>query len=356
MKILSNTPFDITEYCGNLIVTYLSDDKNAVQPLLEFLQKNGYEYIENEVGLHTIIKNAYLSNIQQELSSCGCYLLYLSPSLDLPENRVLRNSVFYQVGFLEARRQQIVVPYMDPDKKIDLSKTPLQAADVIDSTQDVLEMLGPGDDRFRSVIMQNNLYADEDLNILTRDRIEYRRLILTLDIYKNDFKNAYDTFRSRTNDLSMTEQEFFNALQYHMTCGVRVLSFGTEDKLTTHLSPYANEQKCLDTVDFPTNFVCSHMYKEDSNLGEDILGTYTLEFIIPIHKLLGVNFKPFIRAEKPLETDILQMLFATDFTQEHDVQTNGDGIYFSLCFPNATPSPFNSALNIGTVADYLYPQ
>lgn len=356
MKAISNTPFDITEYCGNLIVTYLSDDKEAVQPLLVFLQQNGYEYVENEVGLHTIIKSAYLSNIQAQLHTCGCYLLYLTPSLDLPENRVLRNSIFYQVGFLEARRPQLVVPYMEPGRRIDLSKSPLQSADVIDSTDDVLAMLGPGDDRFRSVIMQNNLYADDELNILTRNRIEFRRLIVTVDIYQKDFQKAYDTFRSRTHDLGMTEQEFFNALQYHMTCGIRLLSFGTEDKLTTHLSPYANEQYCLNTIDFPTNFSCSHTYKEDPDKGDDILGTYTLEFIIPIHKLLGVNFKPFLRAERPLDTEILQMLFASSLTEEHDAVINGNALYFSLCLADAEPFPFDSSLNIGTIGDHLFPQ
>ncbi len=357
MKLLSNTPFDITEYCGNLIVTYLSDDKAAVQPLLQFLQNNGYEYIENEIGLHTIIKSAYLTNIQPQLDTCGCYILFVSENLNLPENRVLRNSIFYQVGFLEARRQQIVVPYLKDDAAQSvLASTPIQTASAIRSTEGILLALGPDDDRFRSVIIQNTFYADNELNILTRDRIEYRRAIVSMDITETDFRNAYDKFRSRTNDLSMTEQEFFNALQYHMSCGARILSFGTEDKLTTHLYPYTNEQKCLNTIDFPTNFSCSHVYKDDREKLDDLKGNYILEYILPIHKLLGVNFKLFIQAENSMNVDILQMLFASNFSEENDVKIVGNRLYFSLALPNAEPFDFDRGLNIGQLADYLYPQ
>ena len=70
MKLVSNTPVDITEYCGNLMVTYLSEDKSMAQPVLTALRENGYEYIENEIGMQTILKNGYLSGTQQLLNSC----------------------------------------------------------------------------------------------------------------------------------------------------------------------------------------------------------------------------------------------------------------------------------------------
>lgn len=356
MKLLDNTPFDITEYCGNLIVTYLSDDKQKVQPLLTFLNQNGYEYIENEVGLHTIIKSAYLTNTQAELNTCGCYILYLTDSFNLPENRVLKNNVLYQVGFLEARREQIVVPYIEPDTHVDLSKSPMQQANIIRSTGEVLDMLRSGGDRFRSVIMQNAFYADPQLNHLTRDRIEYRRMLIRLDITKKDFKAAFAKYRSLTNELNMTEQEFINTLRDNMFCGARILSFGTEDRLTTHLSPYIDELKCIDTIDFPTNFTCSHLYKESSEKKGDLMGTYLLEVILPIHKLLGVNFKTFLRAKAPMDVNILRLLFASNFSKHHDACINGNALYFSLNFPNAEPFPFNQGLNIGKLADYLYPQ
>jgi len=357
MKLVSNTPVDITEYCGNLIITYLSEDKKEVQTLLDTLKKNGYEYIENEVGLQTVVKSAYLTNMQDQLNICGCYILYVSENLQKPENRVLRNSILYQIGYLEARRSHSVLLYVQEGiPKNAMANTPIHNASGGSKPESILTALGPSDERFRTVIMQNTFYADEKLNILTRDRIEYRRMIVSMDITDEDFKTAYDQFRSLTNDLSMTEQEFINALQYNMTCGARLLSFGTENKLTTHLYPYTAEQKCRDTIDFPTNFACSHVYKYDKDKRDNIKGTYTLEYILPIHKLLGVNFKLFIRATNDMNIKILQALFLSNFKEKNDAHINGNTLYFSLDFPNAEEFPFNHDLNIGNLADYLYPQ
>lgn len=355
MKLLDNVPFDITEYCGNLIVTYLSDDKESVQHLLTFLNQNGYEYVENEVGLHTVLKSAYLSGMQDHLNTCGCYILYLTDSFNAQENRVLKNNILYQIGFLEARREQIIVPYVEQGANIDLSKSPLQQANIIRSTSEVLDMLKGSGDRFRSVIMQNSFYADSKLNHLTKDRIEYRRMLIELDINKKDFKNAFAKYRAMVNELNMTEKEFVNALRDNLSCGARLLSFGTQERITTHLSPYLEEMRCVNTLDFPVSFSCAHIYKEDNGKG-DRKATYTLEVILPIHKLLGVNFKPFMRAKAPLNTEVLKLLFASNFSKKNDAVVNGNTLYFSLDFPNAEPFDFDPALNIGKIADYLYPQ
>ena len=112
MKLIENASFDITEYCGHLIVTYLSDDKLAVRELLEVLDKAGYEYIDNEVGLHTVLKNSYTANIESLLDDCGCYILYVSKHFEDKKNRALRNNIWYQIGRLEIKKSQIVVPFV----------------------------------------------------------------------------------------------------------------------------------------------------------------------------------------------------------------------------------------------------
>ena len=355
MKLESNTLVDIAEYCGSLIVTYLSDDKEDVRPLLDVLKEKGYEYIENEVGLHTIIKNAYLPNIQNHLRTCGRYVLFLSNHFKLPENRILRNNIFYQVGYLVARRQNVIVPYSnDPDATFALDGTPVHSSSVMRTVDKVLESLGSNSERYRTEILQNNFYEDQQMNLFTQDRIEHRRLVVSFDITEADFDAAYKKHLARKHQ--GTKQEFLNTLQYSMTCGGRILSFGTADKLTAHLFPYANEQTCKDTIDFPTTFACSHTFREDHERGDNLWGTYTIEYILPIHKLLGVNFKLFIEADTVTTRDILKILFASNFAEKHDLHENGNRLYFSLAFPNAKEFPFNHALNIGRVADYLYPR
>lgn len=367
MKLVSNTPCDITEYCGNLIVTYLSDDKKDVQPLLNSLKESGYEYIENEVGLETIIKGSYLSDKHDQLRICGRYILFVTENLQKPENRVLRNCIFYQIGYLTAKRPHSIILYAKNEGlKNAMAGTPhlkdLSANWVTESVKNNLASMNASQSaqQFSSVVMQNKFYTDDTLNRLTKDRIEYRRLVVTMDITEEDFKAAYDLYRSITTDLSLSEPEFINKIQSDMSCGARILSFGTENKLTTHLFPYAAEQVCKDTEDFPTNFSCAHVFRHDKDKRDDLKAMYTLEYILPIHKLLGVNFKLFIRAEKDEEREmyieVLEALFRSNFKEKNDKHTRGNTLFFSLDFPNAEPFPFNHGLDIGDVADYLYPQ
>ena len=77
---------------------------------------------------------------------------------------------------------------------------------------------------------------------------------------------------------------------------------------------------------------------------------------MPIHNLLGVNFKTFIKAKSPLNTDVLKTLFASNFSKQNDIVVNGNAMYFSLNFSHAEPFEFDSSLKIGKIADYLYPQ
>ena len=361
MKLVESTPFDISEYCGNLIVTFLSEDSVGVQELFDFLDKNGYEYIKNEIGFHTLMKSSYLSGIEKLLESCGCYILYLTNNFAKKKNRVLRNNIFYQIGYLEARKEQIIVPFIEKGTKVKslkLSETPIQQQNTLTKTSELHNTLRGTDERFRSIIMQNSFYENPTLNHLTKDRIEYRRLHVSLNITKENLEKAIAKYCSIVGDFSIKEDDFVNVLRHNLTCGAKIISFGAKSRMTTHLSPYEEEMHCINTYDFPTNFTCSHRYKKynDENDASDLAAKYKLEIILPIHKLLGVNFKSFVKAKAPLTADVLEILFASNFTSNHDAFKSGNAIYFSLNFPNSEPFEFDHSLNIGSVADYLYPQ
>ncbi len=352
VRLLKNDPFDITEYCGHLIVTYLSEDKEQIRDVLEGLDRIGYEYIENEVGMHTVLKSSYISDTRELLDNCGCYLLFLSKHFDDKRNRALRNNIWYQVGVLESRRSEIVVPFMLHNAHVDLSKSPLQQANTISRMEEIVDMFH---DKFKSTLARNEFYADPALNSYTKDRVDYRRMLISLNITPEDFEAAMSRYRALTNDYRLDEAGFITALRDKLSCGVRLLSFGAESRLTTHLSPYREEIQTLDTLDFPINFTCQHLYKgnpEDPALKAE----YHVELILPIHRLLGVNFKAFLRAEAPLTVEILQMLFASNFTKKSDVCRLDNKLYFSMNFPNAEPYRLKKSLQIGIKADYLFPQ
>ena len=162
--------------------------------------------------------------------------------------------------------------------------------------------------------------------------------------------------RRKTGERGSDDKVFINVLRDNLTCGARVISFGTKSRMTTHLSPYANEMECINTEDFPKNFTCSHLYKALDEKKGNLKAKYKLEIKLPIHNLLGVNFKSFIKAKSPLDAEILKTLFDSSFTKQNDLHVSGNTLYFSLDFPNAEAFEFDRTLDIGNVADYLYPQ
>ena len=139
MEIISKKEFDITEYCGNLIVTYLSEDKSYAAEVKALLDSKGYAYFDNEVGIHTVLKNSYVDDIEEKLAECGCYLLLVSKNFNEErkrlfgnkKNRSLKNHIWYQVGILNGRRMDIVAPVAIGQGSINLNGTPLLQSNII---------------------------------------------------------------------------------------------------------------------------------------------------------------------------------------------------------------------------------
>lgn len=359
MTLLENMPFDITKYCGNLIVTYLSDDKEKVSGLLKWLDESGYEYIENEVGLHSVLQSSYLVNMQNYLDDCGGFVLYVTDSFDDEKNQEFRNIIWYQIGYLECRQTELVIPFLAPGAKTDLSKTPIQRSNVITTLEEIDKTFS--DKKGHVSVARNNFYEDAGLNVFTKDRIEYRRLLVSLDITEEDYTNALLLFCQKNGIVCSSagarekaEHKFINALRDYVSCGARVLSFGTIERLNTQLAPYADEMKTINMMDFPVDFSCSHMYRKAGE-DEERKAEYLLEIILPIHRLLGVNFKMFVRGANKMGADVLKALFASNFTEANDVVIHNNAIYFSQDFQGAQPFAVDPELGLGSIADYLYP-
>ena len=97
MKLLQNEPFDINEYCGQMVLTYFAEDAAIADGLYATLSTAGYSCARNELSFHKVIKNAYVASVDELLKTCGCYLLVVSENFDKPEYRALRNHVWYRL-------------------------------------------------------------------------------------------------------------------------------------------------------------------------------------------------------------------------------------------------------------------
>ena len=62
MKILSNEPCDISDYCGNIIVSYIKEDEKEAKEIIKWLESRGYDYEDNEITPINLF-NGYTLNI-----------------------------------------------------------------------------------------------------------------------------------------------------------------------------------------------------------------------------------------------------------------------------------------------------
>lgn len=353
MRLVSNAPFDVTEYCGHLIITYLSEDKDEVAGFLDELRCKGYHYVENAIDLHTILNTTRVADMEENLEDCGCYVLCLTSRFQVPSRRALRNHIWYQIGLLEARHPGSVVPYKAPKTpNIDLSGEPLQRPHIIDEVGDLEKIF---DGRFHSTLAKCDFYEDPELNRTVRRRLGYTKMEVALEITQTAFDAALEELNSRGAEYN--KEDFLRILRDNLTCGARLIGFGSEERLNTHLLPYRAEMHTVTDMDYPVNFSCKHVFKPEKEKGE-LLGEYWLEIILPIHRLLGVNFKCYIQGNQNLSHEVLEKLFAPNFPPKNDLKIadTGDKLYFSLDFPNRESFKVPKELGIGNQADYLFPQ
>ena len=351
MELLQNEPFNINEYCGTTVLTYFSEDVKLADALFASLSVAGYNCVRNELSFHRVIKNAYIAEVNEMLSTCGCYLLLIGECFDDPKNRTLRNHLWYQVGKLQAIRREIVIPYAPAGTPADFAQSPLGRCNVLQTEGDLLRTLA---NNFRNTLSKNEFFEENELNRYVGKRLDYRKMIIRFDITRDDFEAAMEEYAEETGEGMMTEEGFEAVLRDGVECAAKLLSFGSENILNAQLMPYRNEMSPT-PVDYPETFTCNRLYSR--NRAEDaVFAVYTFELVLPIHRLFGVNFKPFLRPRGGLTPEILEILFASNFVPGTDPHISRDRLYFSLNFPHAKAFAFDPALDIGKSADYLFPQ
>lgn len=351
MELLQNEPFNINEYCGPTVLSYFPEDEDKANELFAKLSHIGYNCVRNVISFHRVIKNSYIAEMNEMLSTCGCYILILSESFDAPRYRTLRNHLWYQVGHLQAIRREVVIPYAYAGTPADFPLSPLGRCNVLQNEADLLRTLS---NNFRNTLSKNDFFAEASLNQYAGKRLDYRKMVIRFDITKEDFEEALEEYAEETGEGYISEEAFETVLRDGIDCAAKLLSFGSENILNAQLMPYRSEMSPT-PIDYPQNFICNRLYSRKRE-SDTLYAEYMFELILPIHRLFGVNFKPFLRPHGELTPDILKILFASNFVDGTDPHISGDRLYFSLNFPHAKAFNFDHSLDIGTAADYLFPQ
>ena len=378
MELLSNSTFDIKEYCGNIVLLYTEDSAEYIAGLRELLDYTGYAYLCQPIGKYTVERRNFVEEADRMLNGCACLIPVLSKSLLLPENQLFRSLYWYSVGYMRANFHESIVPLCFGGEKIDLAGTPLQGIDIIYDNETLMQTLS---DKFSSRILRYNYYENRTVNLYASRRIFYRCLHMRFKIYESSFQNAKQCYKEYTSH-RISDSDFDDYIAENLVCGARVISFGMEKNLDATLVPYRDEVHPYVT-DYPRTITGKKIYSlltEENRNKTGVRAEFSVDVLLPVHRLLGTHFKcyfSFREAECPV-TFLLALLesdftgseaedFCGDIPEDNDywysvypkgvyIDEKLDRFYFSSGLTNINEIIPDESAGVGDSIDYIYPQ
>jgi len=271
--------------------------------------------------------------------------------LDEERNRALRNHIWYQIGHMQSQDKDVIVPICLDDSKVSLGSTPLQEYNIVRGVEETMMTVTK---KFRHAATKSSFFDDIETNRYVNLRLDYRKLVIKLDITEESFADAKEEYCDILGEGDIEDSEFEKVLRNDVSMACKLISFGSEQRLTAQLMPYRSEM-FFPATEYPRSFSCKKLYVNKRGFGE-VVGEYLFELVLPVHRLFGVNFKACVKGQGSVEASVLERLFAPNFEEKHDPHTHENAVYFSLAFPKAKHYDIDPSLNIGSEGDYLFPQ
>lgn len=378
MKLLSDSKFDIRQFYGNLVFLYPENHKELVNPLLERLDLSGHVYYCRAVGPSLLLKGDAFDEIVSLLDRCVCLVPVMNGELFEKEHTVSRSMFWYFIGYMRAKSQESVVPYLPADHP-DLKGSPLQGIDIMFDADTFMEKIPV---KFASKLLRCNYYENKTTNFYAARRIAFHCLSLHFLVYEGAFQNARNYYNECTG-MNRSNSEFDSYLEKTLICGCRVVSFGTESKLEPQMTVYRDEVHPY-VSDYPKALMGKRMYRrmsEEDRERTGIRAELMMDVLVPVHKLLGAYIKCYLTCPDPdCPVFMLLALMEPDFAEgrisEFDsdqfddplywkeiypdglyIDTDTERMYFSLNFKrDEPPLPADEALHVGETLDYIFPQ
>lgn len=373
MELISHNKFDLSKYCGHVVLLYVDSMESKVAKLKEALETAGFVYYSYPVS---ITGKNITYNASEIFDNCACLICVFSEDFFKEENVFSKNQFFYNIGYVSGLNGNSILPYcLEKSQNVSLEGTPIQKLDFITSTESLLETLNL---RFSNKLLRYNFYSNYTVNKYATSRIFYRCLHLKFKIYSIAFENAreyYEAFFSRP----ISESAFDEFLSENLICGCRIISFGSDKRLTPQMEPYKDEVYAR-VDDYPQIISGKKTYTLLSKENQEKTGLraeLTMDILMPTHKLLGSYFKCFMTSkEEKCPVYLLLTLFEGDFINAQpnavfDVVENPE--YWHKIYPKSTfvdeennrfyfsiglnsDLEVDKSLKIGEDLDYMFPQ
>jgi hypothetical protein len=375
MEVVSNNKLDLKEYFGHIIVMHDSRQDEKLDELKEVLDASCYQYfclpiLDEDVDSSVVFEDTNIFN------GCVCLIPVFSKRFFEADNTFLKSQFWYYIGYVKSTHSDAILPYCtDKSEKASLNGTPLHKLDFKNNVDDLMVTI---QEKYSSKLLCYNYYENKTINKFASKRIMYRDLCIKFKIYQTAFENAKEYYQSCTSR-RISDNSFDEFIASEILGGCRVLSFGSVKNLTAPLMPYRDEV-ITKVDDYPKTITGKKSYTKLSSQEQQETGVraeLTMNILMPVHKLLGTNFKCFITLKNnKCPIYLLLSLFEGDFIgkdPEFNDYLSEDNDYWMQIYPKEThidqengrlyistgltsTKTADESLGIGAYEDYMFPQ
>ncbi len=387
MKLLSDSQFDIRDYYGDVVILYPEDAETIALKIKGMLDITGHVYHLRKLSRDDLSNRNYVSETINILNGCACFVPIITQLINKPENASFHSLMWHFIGYMRARLNEGIIPFIPKSDPTTLDGTPIQQLDIIHKEDDLINLLLG---KYSLKLLCNNYYKNRETNLYASRRIMYHCLRLNFNIYENSFKNAKRFYSEhishRVSDAEL-DKYLEKYIEENLICGCKIVSFGSTERLEPQMMVYENEVH-PDIEELPQTLIGKKTFrrltKEEAKATpgkKGIRAEVTIDVLIPVHKLLGAYVKAYL---SNLDTDapvqFLLTLMESDFSGKDAsgyndrkfmtidfwkkiypsssyIDESTGRLYFALNIEEPenpiTPAP---ELNIGTKIDFIFPQ
>ncbi len=375
MEVVSNNNLDVKEYFGHIVIMHDNKQDEKLDQLKEVLDVSGFQYFclpitDKETESPVSFENTNIFN------GCVCLIPVFTKNFFEEDKMYLRSQYWYYIGYVKSTHSDAILPYCtDKSEKASLNGTPLHK---LDFKNDVGDLMATIQEKYASKLLCYNYYENKAINKFASKRITYRDVCIRFKIYQTAFDNAKEYYQSCTSRY-ISDDAFDEFIATEIMCGCRVLSFGSIKNLTAPLMPYKDEV-VTKVDDYPKTVAGKKTYvklSQEQQKETGVRAELTMNILMPVHKLLGTNFKSFITLKSnKCPIYLLLSLFEGDFigkdpefndyiAEENDfwmqvypketfIDQENNRLYISIGLSSHQCDDEN--LNVGAYCDYMYPQ
>lgn len=357
MYVYSQEVLKDTEIIGSkMLILYLSEDAEKVKAMTDALHSRGVYFSAIGKDETVCTKNNFVSNSEREIEACKITVVVLSKAFFEERNRTLRNITWFEIGRVIGMGKKTVLYFLDiPREEVDdyIHRTPVRQIQGCRTVDELFTLVD------KCNIMENLFYSDTEINRYASSRIFYVKLTTVFNVFRKNIESMRVHLK-RFEPEEKSDKEVLAEFLQELACGCTVFRFNRREMLDKSHSPYLAETEMI-PKDYPVNFKYTKPQLLEYSTANDIFATVKSDLILPVHTILGVDFKPFIAIKKRSKfkmehlIDLLKMNFNTDDLSVRDVYTTTDAKLQRAYFLLELVTTSGEGLNVGEKVNYLFP-